>query len=143
MRPFFGQNETNFFFVSLGGFKGPLTLLIYFFFLGGGLSFLFSSLFLCFCYFFVFFSWLEQHLAIQLQCFSLGNPFFLFWFPVFFLFQIPCPYLCSWPDLKCCCFLQHQCFSSERMQVTKHECLVKNGGCNITFFFESLVFCKM
>ena len=89
----FWTKRNEFLFFWGGKFKGQvkwaLTLHIFFFvFLGGCLSCFWVSSFL-----FVFglgfsFHGKKQHLTIQLQCFSLINPLFLFWFPVFVCLSI-------------------------------------------------------
>ena len=123
-----------------GRFKGqarwPLTLLIFIYLFLLGLSFLFSSLFFFVGFFFVFLSWKEQHLTIQLQCFSLINPFFFFWFPVFFALSKPL-------SLKFVVSCNINVSLPKECKVKCTKFWSRTGVATWEFFFESPAFCKM
>ena len=127
-----------------------LCLSLPFFFLSSFLSFFFA--FFCFLVFVSLFPFLSSLLLfheedniknIQLQSFSSLIFSLLGGFLSCFIFEIPFSYLCVFLLSLSYVFCSTSLYLVSKIQVEKHQFLVKRGVSTKRFFFMSLVFCKM
>ena len=113
--------------------------LVFLFLLSFG-SFLFSLSH--FSFFFAFVFWKEQHAIFKLQ-FIFSSIFSLFMVScLVFLFQIPFSYLCFFPGIQLCFLFNINVFGFKKIQVKKHQFLVKRGVATKRVFFNNLCFEK-